>query len=119
MIETRTITYYRPIKQKNVRESDIILEGTIGSAGGMCINSLSEDRGYGYYFIDGGKQDVRFLDVQSYDKSTRKLVMEASWYNGGAIGVFSGTLKNDGSGYKYTGVFSNYRGSRVDFNLSE
>jgi len=90
--------------------------GTIGGDYGAYL-SMPYGGGMGTYkFVDY----TRNIQFTSYDPNTRSLILSAYEEGTGKyIGKFVGTLTRQGHGYGYKGVFTNYKGGKVNFNLVE
>ena len=98
------------------------LTGKIGdSEGFLSMNGLN---GTYSYDLPNGKVERR-LEFVSYDKKTKRLILKAKDKKGKYIGQFSGIYKSekyteDGEQLqydKYKGIFTNYKGVKIDFDL--
>ena len=98
------------------------LTGKIGdSEGFLSMNGLNETYSYD---LPNGKVERR-LEFVSYDKKTKRLILKAKDKKGKYIGQFSGIYKSekyteDGEQLqydKYKGIFTNYKGVKIDFDL--
>lgn len=119
-ITTRTIIYYPNAlcDEPDTDESPEFLPltggysftGTIGSDEN-CVVTFAN--GEGTYTVSVGQ---RILFVDRYDPASGKLVLRAFMKSSGkSIGHFTGIYK-DGV---YKGVFENYNGGKVNFNLKQ
>lgn len=100
----------------------VSLTGKIGdSEGFLSMNGLN---GTYSYDLPNGKVERR-LEFVSYDKKTKRLILKAKDKKGKYIGQFSGIYKSekyteDGEQLqydKYKGIFTNYKGVKIDFDL--
>lgn len=117
-ITSRTITYYpNPLGDED--ESDETKEFLPFSKGYSFAGTIGNDKdciltfvnGEGSYVISIGQ---RWAHVESYDPATGKFVVRAFMKSTGhSIGLFTGTYK-DGV---YKGVFENFNGGKVNFDL--
>lgn len=120
-IESRTITYYPnalgdetpepapATKAFNPKVGGYSFSGTIGGDKNAILTFCD---GSGHYVISYA---TRICEVESYDKATGKLIIRGYAKKGAPIlGRFNGTYKNG----VYTGVFTNTKGGKVNFNLT-
>lgn len=94
-----------------------LFEGSIGGDNN-CFLSMPYGSEAGYYTFLNYSRDIRF---GSYNAKTRTLVINAYEQGTGKyIGKFVGKLTSIGGGFhRYKGVFTNYKGGKVNFNLEE
>lgn len=92
----------------------------VGSIGGddSCFLMMPNGSETGYYTFLNYTRDIRF---GSYNTKTRTLVINAYEQGTGKyIGKFVGKLTSIGGEFhRYKGVFTNYKGGKVNFNLEE
>ena len=86
--------------------------GTIGSRGSMYIDSYG---GGSYTYDNNGTSLTRSIKVKSYDGATGHLLIESYNKSGDYVGLFDGYTRNNNF---YSGVFTNYKGGTVEFQLS-
>lgn len=90
--------------------------GSIGSDNGASLTMPSGNSKGSYNFI----QYTRDIKFTSYNPNTGALILSAYEQGTGKyIGKFVGTLTRSKYGNKYTGVFTNYKGGKVNFNLED
>ena len=73
----------------------------------------------GWYYLNGNENAKRKLVLQSYNKSTGRVVLKA-YYKGKFIGTFSGTFREWGGehpGQTYNGKFKSVDGGALSFSL--
>lgn len=88
------------------------LKGKISTANAGIDISNGEGE---YYYENINNILRRKAKIKSYDNATNTLIVEAYDFKGNYVGVFDG--KYDKTSYK--GVFTNSKGTRIDFNFSE
>lgn len=85
--------------------------GTIGGDNHCQVN-MPSNYSIGYYTFTNYTRDLAF---ESYDPSTRTLILTAYEQGTGKyVGKFVGKYGRDGN---YKGVFTNYKGGKVNFDL--
>ena len=90
--------------------------GSIGSDNGASLTMPSGNSKGSYNFI----QYTRDIKFTSYNPNTGALILSAYEQGTGKyIGKFVGTLTRLKYGFKYTGVFTNYKGGKVNFSLED
>ena len=91
--------------------------GTIGGDDGCSLEMPYGNRAGSYTFLNY----TRITRFGSYNPKTRSLVINAYEVGTGKyIGKFVGKLTKDRDGFfQYRGVFTNYKGGKVNFNLME
>ncbi len=85
--------------------------GFIGSTGYMTIDSYGKGS---YTYDSNGTSLTRNIEVVSYDKGSRHLLIKSYNKSGEYIGVFDGYTTSD---FSYSGTFTNYKGGMVEFRL--
>jgi len=74
----------------------------------------------GWYYLNGNSKAKRKLVLQSYNKSTGRVVLKA-YYKGKFIGTFNGIFReingSDHYGQIYTGSFKSVKGTTFSFDL--
>lgn len=90
--------------------------GSIGGDDGAYLTMPSGNSMGTYKFINY----TRNIKFTSYNPNTGALIISAYEQGTGKyIGKFVGTLIRSKYGNKYTGVFTNYKGGKVNFNLED
>ena len=74
----------------------------------------------GWYYLNGNSNAKRKLVLQSYNKSTGRVILKA-YYKGKFIGTFNGIFRefngSDHYGQTYTGSFKSVKGATLSFDL--
>lgn len=110
------------VSSQNKKGVNIALTGKIGTSEAY-LNMEGLNGSYSYDLPNGRVE--RRLEFVSYDKKTGRLILKAKDKKGKYIGQFSGIYKSEkyteeGQRLeydKYKGIFTNYKGVKVDFDL--